>query len=897
MVLTASDYFSIFNLVVFSVFALFLFVKNYRSKINISLSLTVVATAIWIFTNLMTDLSNTGALALAWSKLTLVGPIFVAYFVLYFSTVFPKERGGISKGIWYLLLLPVVSILFLVPTSLNISSAWINSGQVDVVVGPLYYIFGVYFLCYFGVGIFNLLRSFLNSQGIIKVQMWYVLGGLGLAVFLGLITNFILPIMGVSGLASLGPAFSFIFFLTTGYAIVRHRLLDIRLAIRALIVRLIIVLILGAFFYLTAQLLQSFLAPLTNIGILVSVLLVALFLVLFYEPLANWVRRNTDLVLFQAEYSKAEVLKELGKALSQSLDLASLKEQITQNLQRVLKAKWLKFELGPMLHNPIADELRVNLQPLVYDELIREVEEMPEGAQKTRKRQVVEGLRKEEIAVALPLISQAGFIGMMTLGEKMGSDAYTSTDLDILETLMYQMATALENASLFSEVSDFNLKLKTEVEKATKDLAEKNRNLSVLRRLDEIIINTLDLDEICQKIVDTIAWEAGFLGGMICLLDEESGHLVAKALSQTPVLSKVIPSLPGPLPTVFLDLKNNSDHPIIQSLVTRRAFASSSFIQLFSPPLSSDLCSKLQTQTKINNLLVYPLSSKGRPLGVIVFALHKPFEELNSEETNILGAFMDEAGIAIENTKLYNDLRLANEHLMELDRMKDELVSVASHELRTPMTSIKSYLWMIINKKGTLPSEKKDEYIDRAYESSERMIKLVEDMLTVSRIEGGKIEIHLAPSDLTELINQVVADLSVQAQAKGAELVFLQASSKLPLVLMDVDRTREVLVNLVGNALKYTPNKGKIDISVSEKDGWIEVSVHDSGKKISKEDLPRLFQKFGRLEGSFVSSAEAGGTGLGLYITKGLVELQGGRIWVDTEVKIGTSFVFTLKKV
>jgi two-component system sensor histidine kinase ChiS len=234
--------------------------------------------------------------------------------------------------------------------------------------------------------------------------------------------------------------------------------------------------------------------------------------------------------------------------------------------------------------------------------------------------------------------------------------------------------------------------------------------------------------------------------------------------------------------------------------------------------------------------------------------------------------------------------------------MKDELVSVASHELRTPMTAIKGYLWMALNKqKGNL-NEKLEQYLQRSYDSSERLIELVNDMLSVSRLEGKRVTLDLKPLNLVEFIPTILEDLMPKAMEKGLELTFEKPSDQLPLANADEVRLREIMMNLVGNALKFT-EKGRIWITAKavppHQEGidkpMIEIDINDTGKGISSEDRKKLFTKFGKLQqGTFVKSSEEGGTGLGLYITKGLVELHGGSIWVEGELGKGTTFSFTI---
>lgn len=249
----------------------------------------------------------------------------------------------------------------------------------------------------------------------------------------------------------------------------------------------------------------------------------------------------------------------------------------------------------------------------------------------------------------------------------------------------------------------------------------------------------------------------------------------------------------------------------------------------------------------------------------------------------------------IELAKLGNRLSEANDKLKTLDKLKDEFISLASHELRTPMTAVKSYLWMVLQGEGGKISEKQASYLNRAYKSTDHLIALVSDMLNASRIESGRITLNIIKSNLEQIVDDVIAELIPRATELDIEISAIP-NPLLPPVLADHDKIKEVLINLVGNALKFTPKKGKIKISFIEKDGMVETSVSDSGVGIKKEDMPKLFQKFSMVGDSIQRAQNTQGTGLGLYISKSIVELHGGKIWVKSEgVGKGTTFTFSLK--
>lgn len=241
------------------------------------------------------------------------------------------------------------------------------------------------------------------------------------------------------------------------------------------------------------------------------------------------------------------------------------------------------------------------------------------------------------------------------------------------------------------------------------------------------------------------------------------------------------------------------------------------------------------------------------------------------------------------------ELVAANGKLKQLDKLKDEFVSLASHELRTPMTAIKSYLWMALAGKGGALNDKQKYYLERSYTATNRLIKLVNDMLNVSRIESGRISLDIKPIDITKIITDVIAEVTPRAQEFGLVVTFTPPSPPLPAVVADIDKIKEILINLIGNSLKFTPPGGQVGVFATHKDNIVVVEVRDSGKGIKAEDLPKLFQKFATIGTAYLTKQNTQGTGLGLYISKSLVEKQGGRMWLhsDGENK-GTSFYFSL---
>jgi signal transduction histidine kinase len=321
-----------------------------------------------------------------------------------------------------------------------------------------------------------------------------------------------------------------------------------------------------------------------------------------------------------------------------------------------------------------------------------------------------------------------------------------------------------------------------------------------------------------------------------------------------------------------------------------------------------------QIMREMNVVLIIPLLSSHIPQGVLFLGEKKSGEAYSEQDLEVFQIFGPEVSVAIENAKAVEEiknfnstlrekvdeatdqLRSANDQLKEVDKLKDEFVSLASHELRTPMTAIKSYLWMAIAGKGGKLTEKQQYYLDRAYRSTDRLITLVNDMLNISRIESGRVLLDLSEVDIVKLAQEVAEEVLPHAQQLGI-YVNVEENSATPHVLADPDKIKEVLINLIGNSLKFTQRGGVIEVSFAVHN-FVHVTVRDSGVGIAASDLSKLFQKFGFIPGSYViNRTVTQGSGLGLYLCRSIIKMHGGEIGAASEgIGKGTTFTFSLQK-
>ena len=292
---------------------------------------------------------------------------------------------------------------------------------------------------------------------------------------------------------------------------------------------------------------------------------------------------------------------------------------------------------------------------------------------------------------------------------------------------------------------------------------------------------------------------------------------------------------------------------------------------------------------KLASLLILPLRTRREMLGALVIAAYDPEHAMTDEKLPLAEILAERAALAIENAKLYTEQVDARRKVEDLSRLKDEFLSIASHELRTPVTSIKGYTQLaktLIHEHDLKTSE---EYLDIALDQIDRMSRLILELLDVSRIETGRLEIRREPIPWTTFVSDVVHRHPTALSERRFQLNLPVGHKR---VLGDRDRLEQVLGNLMENAVKYSPDGSEILVSVEDRGDQLVTSVADRGIGIPSDELGQVFERFHR--GRQVSSTNYGGLGLGLYITKQIVERHGGSIWVESREGQGTTFSFSL---
>lgn len=456
--------------------------------------------------------------------------------------------------------------------------------------------------------------------------------------------------------------------------------------------------------------------------------------------------------------------------------------------------------------------------------------------------------------VCVPMIIHDKLVGVIEVLNKRGPEVFTVEDTDMLSTFATQAATAIGNARLFTMTDQA--------------LAERVQELRTMQLIDRQLNASLDLAHVMDLALEHAMDAIGAPTGVVGVTDEEGTGLYLVAQRG--------------LPSDYARYRNEL-WPVERGMLGHVARTGKPTIVSGGKgdPDFAPIVEQSQSQMTI------PILYQDEVRAVICLESLYP-NTFNQEDLAFASRLADHAAIAIENARLYQHAQAANQ-------AKTEFMSIASHELKTPMTSIKGYAKLLTLGTGGGLTERQEEFLNVITANIDRMDRLVADLLDVSRIEANRLHLEMGPVSLNEVIQVVVKSAETQIEAKHLSLK-VELPASLPPVWGDQGRLVQVVTNLVSNAYKYTPDGGQIRIIANglldSSPRCLTVSVSDTGVGISPEDQTGLFTKFFRASDPRVRDVP--GTGLGLSITKSLVEMHGGEIWFQSELDKGTTFTFTL---
>jgi len=292
---------------------------------------------------------------------------------------------------------------------------------------------------------------------------------------------------------------------------------------------------------------------------------------------------------------------------------------------------------------------------------------------------------------------------------------------------------------------------------------------------------------------------------------------------------------------------------------------------------------------RLNSLAILPLQVRGKKYGVLVCGFDDPYQGITESDIEFLEIVSNSISINLENID-------TEERQRYIDALKSEFVSIASHQLRTPLSIVKWILKMTLDGDLGEQNEEQQEFLRKAYTSNERMIDLVNDLLNVSRLEEGRMEFHIIEFQLDELLKEVIDQYKVLFVQKGIAIKTKFKGAKGVVIKGDREKLSLVFTNLVDNAVKFTRKGGSVTLSITrEKNKDVSVSIADTGMGIDEKDRGKLFTKFFRSDTAKRMQTE--GSGLGLFIAKSIMYKHNGKITVTSQLGKGTTFVCTLPRI
>lgn len=394
-----------------------------------------------------------------------------------------------------------------------------------------------------------------------------------------------------------------------------------------------------------------------------------------------------------------------------------------------------------------------------------------------------------------------------------------------------------------------------------------------LARLVEVsreLSSTNDLDSLLKLIIGEAASLTDAEAASILLLDPYTRELRFKAASGG--LTPEMADTPVPLNNSIAGAVLQSNQPMIISDVSRDSRWHSQVDQAIN--------------FRTGSILGVPMHDESRPVGVLE-SINKQNGSFSDEDVNTLGILADLAGVAVERARLVEELRRANQQLAELDRLKSDFIALASHELRTPLSIILGYVSFLRDEAGPQMAKQLDSVLRAAV----RLRSLMQDMFNLKYVDAGEATLNVSHFDMVDLIRDLIAQRDETAVAKQQTVNLDLPTYQLP-VVADRGMMEVVITNLVNNAIKFTAEGGRIDITLEQRDSEVWLCVSDTGIGIPDEQLSRIFNRFYQVEPHLRRHYE--GMGLGLAIAKELVELHQGRIWAKSRVGEGSHFFVAL---
>jgi len=579
-------------------------------------------------------------------------------------------------------------------------------------------------------------------------------------------------------------------------------------------------------------------------------------------------------------------LGEVGQAVSSSLDIRSVLTSIASHAVELSKAEAgtiYEFDEATQAFVPQANYgMSEELIEALRQSHIRVGEGAVGQAAQTRAAFQIADLEREphyalrflidagyRALLAVPLLREGRVIGGLVVRRKVPG-AFPKEIVDLLQTFATQSVIAIQNARLFREIDE-----------KSRALEELSRNQEQLSRLSTALQEPLSLTEQLTRVLDAARQVVGLDHLYIWTPSAAGDGLMVSAgagLSESDWQDLVGVTIPlgeaGALATVYRDgepLLVSEAHPLPQKYRLR-------------PPYSAIAALRLKA------FLVSPMIARGRTVGVLSADNRVSRAPIPAHTVDLLHSFAAQAAVAVENARLFQEIQVKSQQLELASKHKSQFLANMSHELRTPMNAVLGYTDLILdNIFGDVP-EPIRETLERIKTNGHHLLALINDVLDLSKMEAGQLTLTLGDYAMGEVVHAVVS--AVESLAAAKKLAFKAiVPADLPPGRGDERRLTQVLLNLAGNAIKFT-DSGEISIEARAVDGAFLVSVSDTGPGISEPDQQKIFEEFQQADSS--STRTKGGSGLGLSISRRIVELHGGRLWVESAPGEGSTFYFTV---
>jgi len=467
--------------------------------------------------------------------------------------------------------------------------------------------------------------------------------------------------------------------------------------------------------------------------------------------------------------------------------------------------------------------------------------------------------------LSIPLLREGTAIGVITIWRDI-VEPFTERQVSLVETFADQAVIAIENVRLFQELQE-----------RTRELVRSVGELKALGEVSQAVSSTLDLETVLTHIVSHAVQLSGTDGGAIYEYDEQSEEFLLRATDHMEEeLITALRANPPRLGDGVVGRAATSREPIqIPNISEERAYA----------PRMRELLERFGFRAS----LAVPLLREDRIIGALVVR-RKSTGEFRPEVIELLKTFATQSALAIQNARLFREIEEKSRQIEAANRHKSEFLANMSHELRTPLNAIIGFSEVLLDPTLKVSEDERSQFLTDVLASGKHLLNLINEVLDLAKVESGKMELQIEPALLQDVIEAVSNTMRSLAAKKSIDLR-ADCDERLEPFPMDGARVKQVLLNLVGNAIKFTPQAGQVWVRAGTEDGIVRVEVGDTGPGIPAEDHERIFLEF-QQAGSDAGKPQ--GTGLGLALAKKFVEMHGGKLWVESEVGKGSRFFFTL---